>query len=125
MRKVRAELQQDLDAAVAADGSSSAGSRAATSAAEAPCTAAGPPSPNILSPEVRLLVHRGLNSYEKVKTCSTWDSLRDALEAEDDERLKELFRLVHSRGYIPRSKPALAHKIVEKFQKGISSWAGA
>ena len=72
-----------------------------------------------------MAVFHTLEGYDKVKSLSTWEELENTLALEEEGTLKELYRKVWRRGSAPRSKPAMAHKLVHGLQSAIAEFGHA
>jgi hypothetical protein len=55
----------------------------------------------------------------------TWLELEETLASEEESVLKELYRKVCRRGGAPRSKPAMAHKLVQGLKNAIAEFSTA
>ena len=78
-----------------------------------------------LTPPDRMAVFHTLDGYEKVKKTKTWLELEETLASEEESVLKELYRKVCRRGGAPRSKPAMAHKLVQGLKNAIAEFSTA
>lgn len=78
-----------------------------------------------LTPPDRMAVFHTLDGYEKVKKTMTWLELEETLASEEESVLKELYRKVCRRGGAPRSKPAMAHKLVQGLKNAIAEFSTA
>ena len=78
-----------------------------------------------LTPPDRMAVFHTLDGYEKVKKTVTWLELEETLASEEESVLKELYRKVCRRGGAPRSKPAMAHKLVQGLKNAIAEFSTA
>lgn len=75
-----------------------------------------------LTPPDRMAVFHTLDSYDKVKKATSWQELEEFLASEEESVLKDLYRKVWRRGGAPRSKPAMAHKLVQGLQNAIAEF---